>query len=55
MSAISKKLRKWVNPANGDEGLTYWCQGCKDWHTIRTKGATAWGWNGDVDSMGGAK
>jgi hypothetical protein len=49
MAAISKKLRNWVNPANGEEGLTYWCQGCKDWHTIRTKGAGAWGWNGDVD------
>lgn len=49
MATLSKKLRKWTNPENGEEGLTYWCQGCKDWHMIRTKGATAWGWNGHVD------
>jgi len=49
VAALSKKLRNWINPENGDEGLIYWCQGCNDWHTIRTKGATAWGWNGDVD------
>ena len=45
---LSSKLRKWVDPANGAEGLSYWCQGCNSWHSIRTKGATAWGWNGDM-------
>jgi hypothetical protein len=49
MSAISSKLRKWVDPATGREGLTYWCQGCAGPHSICTKGASAWGWNGDVD------
>lgn len=45
---LSSKLRKWADPANGTEGLSYWCQGCNSWHSIRTKGATAWGWNGDM-------
>jgi hypothetical protein len=49
MSTISSKLRKWVNPANGDEGLTYWCQGCDSAHGIKTKGVGAWTWNDDVD------
>ena len=49
MSALSSKLRKWLNDANGDEGLTYWCQGCKMPHGIKTKGSGAWTWNGDVD------
>lgn len=49
MSALSKILRNWRNPDNGDEGLTFFCPGCGDHHSIRTKGATAWGWNGDVE------
>lgn len=49
MSLLSRKLRKWADPATGNEGLTYWCQGCKTTHSIRTKGPTAWGWNGDVE------
>lgn len=49
MSAISSKLRRWANPANGEEGLTYWCEGCQCAHGIRTKGASAWGWNGDTE------
>lgn len=49
MSSISSKLRKWVNPANGDEGLTFWCEGCQQAHGIKTKGNGAWGWNGDAD------
>ena len=49
MGALSKKLRNWCNPENGDEGLSYWCQGCDSWHSIKTKGAGSWGWNGNVD------
>lgn len=49
MSAISSKLRKWVDPATGREGLTYWCQGCESAHSICTKGTGAWGWNDDVE------
>jgi hypothetical protein len=49
MSQLSSKLRKWANPANGDEGLHYWCQGCKSAHSVKTKGNEAWGWNGDVE------
>lgn len=26
----------------------YWCQGCGDYHTIKTKGDGAWNWNGDI-------
>lgn len=49
MSRLSSKLRRWVDPATGREGLTYWCQGCQSAHSICTKGAGAWGWNGDVE------
>ena len=49
MSAISSKLRKWVDPESGNEGLTFWCQGCESAHGIRIKGPGSWGWNGDVD------
>lgn len=48
MGAISSKLRKWASP-NGDEGVTYYCQGCNSAHSIKTKGGGAWGWNGDVE------
>lgn len=48
MSRLSSKLRKWAAP-NGDEGLTFWCQGCNQAHGIRTKGGGAWGWNGDAE------
>ncbi len=49
MSRLSRKLRKWAHPASGQEGLSYWCQGCVSMHSIRTKGAGAWTWNGDVE------
>lgn len=49
MSTISTKLRKWVNPATGQEGLTYWCQGCNEAHGVRTKGLGAWTWNADAE------
>lgn len=50
MSKLSSKLRRWADPASGQEGLIYWCQGCNMSHMIRTKGGpSAWGWNGDVD------
>ncbi len=49
MSLLSSKLRKWADPVNGDEGLTYYCQGCQSNHSIKTKGNGAWRWNGDVD------
>lgn len=50
MSTISSKLRKWVDPATGNEGLTYWCQGCESAHGIRIKGEHSWTWNGDVEN-----
>jgi hypothetical protein len=49
MSAISSKLRSWIDPKTGDEGLHYWCQGCNKVHGIKTKGKGAWTWNGDVE------
>ncbi len=49
MGLLSSKLKNWVNPANGDEGVSYYCQGCEMHHSIKTKGALAWGWNGDVE------
>ena len=47
MGQISSKLRKWEH--EDQEGLTYWCQGCKSHHQISTKGPTTWGWNGDAE------
>ena len=49
MSLLSNKLRKWINSDNSDEGFSYYCQGCNSAHTIKTKGAGAWGWNGDME------
>lgn len=49
MKQLSSKLRPWLDSATGDEGLTYWCQGCDSIHSIKTKGAGAWGWNGDAE------
>lgn len=49
MAKISSKFRNWGDPATGDEGLTYWCQGCDSIHSTKTKGAGAWGWNGDIE------
>lgn len=49
MGQLSAKLRKWVNPVNGDEGLIYFCQGCKSSHQIRTKGIKSWVWNNDTE------
>jgi hypothetical protein len=49
VSRLSSKLRKWVDPKSGDEGLTYWCQGCNKAHSIQTKGDYVWDWNGDVE------
>lgn len=46
MSALSKKLRKM-----SDSLISYWCQGCKSWHTIKVKGEghPRWEWNGNVE------
>ena len=49
MAALSTKLRNWVDPSTGNEGLSYWCQGCKSLHSIRTKGPNSWSWNGDAE------
>jgi hypothetical protein len=46
---LGGRFRKWVNPENGDEGLTFWCEGCQAAHGIRTKGEGAWYWNGDAE------
>lgn len=50
MGQISSKLRTWGNPENGEEGVIFFCPGCKSPHTIRTRGnGAAWGWNGNAD------
>ena len=43
MGQISAKLRDSEN-----NGLSYYCQGCKDVHAIR-HGPGTWSWNGDKD------
>lgn len=47
MGALSKALR---NVAGG--GLTFWCQGCKEAHTIWVGDGPGprWSWNGDVEA-----
>lgn len=50
MSAVSRKLRHWVNPNTGRAGYTYWCQGCNDLHRVITEGDHAWGFNGDINA-----
>lgn len=47
---LGNRLRKWVNPANGDEGVSYWCQGCEGLHGVKTKGEGAWTWNGSGET-----
>jgi hypothetical protein len=49
VSAVSRKLRRWVNPNTGRSGYTYWCQGCDDLHRVVTEGGGAWGFNGNVE------
>ena len=49
MGQISSKLRKWTSTEPGQEGVTYWCQGCKNAHSIIVKGPGAWGWNGNAE------
>ncbi len=46
MAQLSKHLR---SAAGG--GLTYWCQGCQEAHTVWTGDGPGprWTWNGDVD------
>lgn len=46
MGQLSKHLR---SVAGG--GLTYWCQGCQEAHTVWTGDGPGprWTWNGDVD------
>lgn len=46
MGALSKYLR---NVAGG--GLTFWCQGCKEAHTVWVGDGPGprWSWNGDAE------
>lgn len=46
MAQISKKLRNWAH--EGEQGLLFFCPGCRGAHTIRTVGPSVWGWNGDI-------
>jgi hypothetical protein len=43
----SSKLRRWVGV--GEAGYSYWCQGCKERHSIPTEGPKAWTFNGDME------
>lgn len=52
MSAVSSKLRRWVNQNDGEAGYTYWCQGCDQLHQVTTEGGQPnreWGFNGDLE------
>lgn len=45
------KLKAWKN-GEDSSGYTYWCQGCKSHHTVRTQssvGGSVWGFNGNLE------
>ena len=44
MGQVSAKLRRI------ERGYSYWCQGCEEVHSVRTDGAGAWGFDGNLDA-----
>ncbi|MFN3585205.1 DUF6527 family protein [Phenylobacterium sp.] len=46
------KVRRWEG--DGKVGLTYWCQGCEEMHSVIIERADAgrpcWGYNGNADA-----
>lgn len=45
----SKKMRRWKDVVSNTEGLTFWCPGCENYHSISTLGEKAWTWNGSLE------
>lgn len=43
MGQVSAKLRRTT------DGYAYWCQGCEGMHVVRTDGAGAWGFDGNLE------
>lgn len=41
-------IRRWADPANNREGISFWCHGCQNAHSILTS-AGGWKFNGDFD------
>lgn len=48
MGQISSKLRNWSGP--GETGVSYWCQGCQESHSIPVTGPRAWSWDGNAEA-----
>ena len=52
--SISRKLRSFGNEDGSRTGIVFWCQGCKDFHSLHLQrpadapGPT-WSWNGDSE------
>ena len=43
------RFRKWV--CGEEEGYRFFCPGCQEPHSIRTKGQTVWGVSGEMDYL----
>lgn len=45
-------IRRWRDDRNGQEGITFWCPGCKSAHSVAVQGGEpgrGWTFNGDYD------
>jgi len=44
-------IRRWRDDRTGREGITFWCHGCQEAHSIGTSGpGPCWSFNGDYDN-----
>lgn len=46
-------IRRWRNAATGQEGITFWCPGCKSAHSVAVQGGEPgrnWSFNGNYDA-----
>jgi hypothetical protein len=41
-------IRRWADPASGQEGISFWCHGCQGAHSVKTS-VGGWKFNGDYD------
>lgn len=48
-SPHSKKLRHWVDPNSSRHGYSFWCPGCRGYHSLTTSPG-GWGFNGNKDA-----
>ncbi|MEO8484168.1 MAG: DUF6527 family protein [Acidobacteriota bacterium] len=46
---MSLLCKPWSNQHNGDRGVSFWCSGCQERHSVRV-GPGGWEWNGSLDA-----